>query len=477
MKSIVELNSELDALRAEARAIMDNAKAEERKLTDDEDTTYRGYFDQIEAKKQEIEAEQQRLKNINNLNIIEMEKVKFSLAKSILAAAEGRAMDEAAQAVIAAGKAASRASNLPTAGSIVLPLGENRSAVTVTASSGATVPVDVAELFAPLRADSVLAQAGAKMYTGLKGDLKIPVLSAGSVAWASEVADASDAGYSLSSTTMKPLRITAKVPISKQLLIQDATNVDAVIMADLSKAVYEKLEATILGSDAGESGVKPAGIFYNASVVNTPYFSDVCNAEAALEEANVTNFVYVASPKAKAAMRSMTYNDKTRTVFSQNNLDGVPVYTTSNVGQNKYIIGDFSNMVIGQWGALDIVVDNITLAANAEILLVINAWFNVCIARSSAFKLCSVQSLGQCAAPTFSPASWGAGTTQAVTLTTATTGATIHYTTDGSTPDRSSAIYDSSDKPTLSATATVKAIAVMPGYTDSAVAEKTYTKA
>ena len=487
-KSIVELIAERDALVAErdhliteARAILAKGKEEKRKMNDGEMEDFdalRATIAQkgtdIEAKNAEIETENRQKSQIKTEE--KMENVKFSLAKAILNAAEGRAQDEVAQAVFAAGKAASRASNLPTAGNIVLPVGESRSAVTVTASSGATVPVDVAELFTPLRADTVLAKAGAKMYTGLQGDLKIPVLGAGSVAWASEVGDASDAGYSASSTTMKPLRITAKVPISKQLLIQDATNIDAAIMADLSNAVYEKLEATILGDAAGESGVKPAGIFYGATIKNTPYFSDVCNAEATLEAANVKSFVYVASPKAKAAMRAMTYNDKTRTVFSNNNLDGVQVFTTSNVPANKYIIGDFSNMVIGQWGALDIVVDNVTLAANAEILLVINAWFDVCIARSAAFVECDVRNAGTCAAPTFSPASWSSGASQTITLSCATSGATIYYTTDGSDPDRGSTAYDSSNKPSITATTTFKAIAVKDGWLDSAVASKSYTK-
>ena len=54
MKSIVELNAELDALRAEARSITDAAKAEERKLTDAEDAAYRSKVSDIEAKKAEI---------------------------------------------------------------------------------------------------------------------------------------------------------------------------------------------------------------------------------------------------------------------------------------------------------------------------------------------------------------------------------------------------------------------------------------
>ena len=77
--------------------------------------------------------------------------------------------------------------------------------------------------------------------------------------------------------------------------------------------------------------------------------------------------------------------------------------------------------------------------------------------------------------PSFSPASWASGSTLTVELT-GPEGATIHYTTDGTAPDTSSSVYSSTDKITLSATATVKAIAVMNGMVTSDVASKKYTK-
>ena len=79
-----------------------------------------------------------------------------------------------------------------------------------------------------------------------------------------------------------------------------------------------------------------------------------------------------------------------------------------------------------------------------------------------------------CATPTFSPASWTTGTTLSVTLTCATAGATIHYTTDGTTPTTASPTYSSAIS--LSATTTIKAIAVKDGYGQSEVASKSYTK-
>ena len=82
------------------------------------------------------------------------------------------------------------------------------------------------------------------------------------------------------------------------------------------------------------------------------------------------------------------------------------------------------------------------------------------------------------ATPTFSPAAWAdASSDQVVELACDTASATIYYTTDGSTPTSESTAYDSTNKITLSATTTIKAIAVKDGMTNSDVASKTYTKA
>lgn len=65
--------------------------------------------------------------------------------------------------------------------------------------------------------------------------------------------------------------------------------------------------------------------------------------------------------------------------------------------------------------------------------------------------------------------------TQNVKLSTATEGATIYYTTDGTTPTTDSTAYTSAGID-LSATKTIKAIAVKEGYYDSEVFSGTFTK-
>ena len=72
------------------------------------------------------------------------------------------------------------------------------------------------------------------------------------------------------------------------------------------------------------------------------------------------------------------------------------------------------------------------------------------------------------ATPTFSPAAGTYSSTQTVTISTATSGASIRYTTDGSTPSETAGTLYSSPV-TVSATTTLKAIAYESGMIDSSI--------
>ena len=79
-----------------------------------------------------------------------------------------------------------------------------------------------------------------------------------------------------------------------------------------------------------------------------------------------------------------------------------------------------------------------------------------------------------CATPAFSPAEGTFTEAQNVTISTTTSGASIYYTTDGTTPSSSNGTLYTAAIP-VSETTTIKAIAVKTGCNDSQVAEATYT--
>jgi len=86
----------------------------------------------------------------------------------------------------------------------------------------------------------------------------------------------------------------------------------------------------------------------------------------------------------------------------------------------------------------------------------------------------TIGSQQQAAAPVFSPGGGTYATAQTVSMTSATSSASIRYTTDGSTPSETAGtIY--SGPVSVSSSETLKAIAYAAGFTDSTVTSASYT--
>jgi len=92
---------------------------------------------------------------------------------------------------------------------------------------------------------------------------------------------------------------------------------------------------------------------------------------------------------------------------------------------------------------------------------------------ASVSVLINTTTLPRVAAPTFSLAAGTYSTPQNVTISVATSGATIHYTTDGSAPTAASPTY--SGAIAVTRTMTVRAIAMASGMADSPVVSATFT--
>ena len=326
--------------------------------------------------------------NISNRNKM---KKQFSLLKAINDIANNRSLDAVSQAVINAGADEMRSAGQSFSGQIQLPV-ESRAAVTVTNEHDDVVEVEFADLLTPLRAKNVLVAAGAKYMSGLIGDVQVPIMGAGNVTWEGEVASAKEAGYTFTSKKLQPKRLTAYVDISKQFLVQDSIGAEQAIRADIVAAINSKLESTILGSAQG-STTTPAGIFYGQTPKKITTFKDICDLEASIEDANVIGECkYVMSNKAKAALRNMPKSTKsTQLVMENGEVDGTPVLNTSNVEAQNIAYGDWNNLAIGQWGAIDLVVDPYTLAKDGQVRIVINAFFDAVTLRPEAFAFGTTQ--------------------------------------------------------------------------------------
>lgn len=341
------------------------AKQEVRELNEDEDKEFKENEEEIQnldEEQKELDAElekedEKEEKSNKNISIDnKMEKTNFSIVNEIRSAMESHK-----------------------------PIMLNRAAMTVAGEGEDIVATELWNVWEPLRQENVLVSAGSRLYTGLEGDVQIPIFSKGSVAWKGETAAADEGNGSFTSVSLSPKRITGKFPISLQFLAQTTPDVEAAIRNDIAKAFSEKIEETLLGDAAGTS-TQPAGLFYGLTPAEVTSYAKLLDMEAGVEEDHFTNCKYVVSPKAKAALKGMIKGtNATGMVMEGNAIDGTEAFVTSNVESKLGLYGAFDNLVIGIWDNLriDVVADSATLA-NGQIMIILNGFADAKLVRSDA---------------------------------------------------------------------------------------------
>lgn len=351
MRNSVEVKDEKRQLKEACFSMLDMCKSEIRDFTEEEQRTFDSYKEKIEA----LNAELRDIENELNKPIKNMEKTEFRLLKAIRDIANNREMDEATKGVCERGVDEMRKAGVSYAGQIQLPM-EERADVSI-GNDNAIVGTDIVGIIAPLRAKNVLIGAGARFLSGLVGDVQLPVMGAGNVAWEGETATAPDAGYTFAAVKLSPKRLTAYVDVSKQFLNQDSVSAEMLIREDLVNAINSKLEQTILGAENG-STTQPAGIFYNGGTALTELtnYKSVAKLESKVDAANTLgDKKYIIGLGAKAVLRTTGKgtNGGDSMILANGEIDGTPAFATSNTGDLNVAYGDWSMVAIGQWGAIN----------------------------------------------------------------------------------------------------------------------------
>ena len=376
----LEILDRKEQLRAELNSMLDNAEKEQRKLTEDETTRFEALNTEIRNLDKQIIDIKKETKEVRKMG-------KFSLLKAINDIANNRQLDERALEVVNQGITEMRKAGQNYSGQIQLPL-EERAVVqaTVEGQGAETVAEDLLNILEPLRAKLVLAQAGASYMTGLVGNISIPAYSGSQVTWEGEVADAKDGAGTFTEVKLEPHRLTAYIDLSKQFLIQDSVSAEEMLKRDIVNAIANKLEATILGSETIVNAPEGMlnGVVADGSAIT---YEDIVAMETELEEANVRGDIkFVVSPSAKAVLKTTKLDAGSgKFAMEGNEVNGYPVLCTSAVAGKGVIYGNFNDLVIGQWGGIDLTVDPYTQAANGKVRLVINAYFDAKPRRAESF--------------------------------------------------------------------------------------------
>lgn len=239
------------------------------------------------------------------------------------------------------------------------------------------------EFIEMLRNKCLVLKLGARMLTGLVGNIDIPTQISGvTTYWTNETTDItkSTGSFDLKSMTGGK-HLTALTEITRNMLQQSTPDIEQLVRDDLLNAMALALDATALygtGSAnqprgiANTSGINSIIGGTNGLAINIDHLIDM---ETAVGVANYEgNLNYLTNPKIFGALKKLKSttgeylwrngSDDGMRGGTPNSINGYPVYKTNQArgtltkgtGTNlsEIYFGDFSQLIIGEWGVLDI---------------------------------------------------------------------------------------------------------------------------
>lgn len=264
-----------------------------------------------------------------------------------------------------------------------------------------------------LRSRSVLQQMGAVMMEGLVGDIAIPRLDGGSTAyWVDEAGDITGTTPAFGSVAMSPKTVGAYIDITRKLLLQSSPSVDELLKSDMSKVLAAAIDAA--GISGASANKQPVGIL-NTSGIGAVVGGDngvaptwdhiiKLEQEVAVDNADLGNLAYLTNAKVRGKLKSTfknaTYGDNP--IWGKGSgpgigeLNGYNAFTTSHVPGNltkgssngvasAIIFGNFADLIIALWGALDINLDTATLSKSGGLRLVMLQDCDVAVRHAQSF--------------------------------------------------------------------------------------------
>ncbi|MGT5712624.1 phage major capsid family protein [Escherichia coli] len=224
---------------------------------------------------------------------------------------------------------------------------------------------------------SCLGRLGVTVYSGLTAPTAIPKMTKSSVdafGFVDENGAAPEGKAEFANVKLSPKTFAGGNPISRQS-IKTVPGIATLITDHINQAVRIKLEQLILSDKDNERG--PAGLvkqLVDASRVTKKAafsYKDFLKEIAALTDAGVpAQAIKFAMSGATAAELESTLKDNgvSGYIIENGKLAGYDVVTSGVIPADHIVLGDFSGITIGEWGGLELDMDDTTYRAQSAIV-------------------------------------------------------------------------------------------------------------
>ncbi len=430
---IRELIEEREILDQEVEAIFDSVKDDERltedQLTDigDKQAEMKKYDKEIVVKQaQEQRAALKVAAKVADGKVVDSEgeeMKKFSLNKGLMTLLKKKPLEGFEAEINQEGEKDFQESKAPYRGDgIMLPLKMATLPTKEKVARDLTVSTEGADLVETthgsfidvLRATPQLVNLGATLMTGLQGDLLMPRQSAaGTFAWEGENDAAAETTQTFDNVTCSPKRVGGFTDLSIQLLKQSSQDMQAIVNRDLAGGLVVEIDEK--GINGLGTGGEPTGILNVSGIGDVdggangaaPTWANIIALETEVSQDNAfgsQNF-YLSNSKAIGKLKN-TAKDAGSGLFVINDVptdmgfagtsngylfagsNNVPSDLTDGTGTalSAIIFGDFSSLLICQWGGIELFLDPYTQKSNELIRTYVTAYLDIQVRHAESFS-------------------------------------------------------------------------------------------
>lgn len=408
MRSIAALQEQRAARVDALKAIVTKAETENRDLSTEENSAFESGRADVERIDRDIrnaqflaEAERRGPGDPVNDNLQQPDLSRYSAARAIRCAMTGRfdGLEGEMHTELSRGRE-TRGVMIPT----TVLLGEVRTQTVGSASAGGhTVATQLAPLADRINRPALKIEAlGATVMRNLTGFLDLPNLSAsGSTAWVAEDGDATRSAATFSKVSMAPKTVTAEYQLSRRLILQSNEAIENLLRSDLGQLLAQALDAAAIN---GGGSNQPVGVIANSDVTKVATATDFSDTTAdlisALELDDITGTAaFLTHPGVINACRKIK-DGQGHIIALQELFHNQRVETTTQVptnlgaGTNKkgLIYGLWSQLVIGYWSAVDVLVNpyHADVASNGGALIHAFLDADVAVRNPDAFRYAEI---------------------------------------------------------------------------------------
>lgn len=283
----------------------------------------------------------------------------FSVLRVLQAQVEGRSVDGLEREY---SQEAERRTGRKAQGAFIPMTALEKRANTTTTAADIVPTVHRPDLYiGPLRESLVARSLGVRVLPGLTGNLSVPKYGTGlATGWVAEGGAVPDGDMTFGSVGLEPKHVGGKTEMSRQLIQQSSPAIEQLIRDDLAFLIAKQIDTAIIAGTGATN--QPLGVLnmtgVQSGLLATLNWPAVLAFAQKLEDAEVFGGTWLTNAAVK---------NKFAATLKEAGLPGYlleagrvaerAMVTSKAVPANTVVLGDFSQILLGVWSELDILVN------------------------------------------------------------------------------------------------------------------------